>query len=469
MPHAARRGARDPPVVPRRRRRHHRDEHVQRDRDLAGRVRARRARRRDQPRGRPARPRRGGSRRASRRATPVRRRRARTHEPHSLAVPGRVRSRVPRGHLRGTARRVPRCGQRADRRRSRHPAGRDHLRHAERQGGDRRDRGRVRHVRRPPPGDPVRDDHGSLRAHAQRADARGVLDLRRAHGARRRRPELRPRPGRAAPAPRRALAGRERPGQRAPERRVAERPRRLRHGRGRDGRTHRRMGCRRPGEPGRGLLREHARARPRDRRVGARTNPAHRPRARSASPGLRARGRRDLEGERVLQRRRAHERHGVGALRAARPRRRRRRGGGGRTGAGRVRRPDDRRQHGRRAARVERGDAPLPQPDRGRALRQPGADHDRLEQVRGHRGGTRVRPGQGDREQPEPEGRRGALRRARPARAEARRGDRGHGVRRAGPGGHRRAQGRDPDARLRAPGRRGRRASRATSSSTRAS
>ena len=42
---------------------------------------------------------------------------------------------------------------------------------------------------------------------------------------------------------------------------------------------------------------------------GARTTPAHRPRARSAAPRLRARGRRDLDGERLLQRRRAHERH----------------------------------------------------------------------------------------------------------------------------------------------------------------
>ncbi len=50
VPHGAGRRARDPPVVPRGRRRHHRDQHVQRDVDLAGRVRARRSRRRDQPR-----------------------------------------------------------------------------------------------------------------------------------------------------------------------------------------------------------------------------------------------------------------------------------------------------------------------------------------------------------------------------------------------------------------------------------
>ncbi len=59
------------------------------------------------------------------------------------------------------------------------------------------------------------------------------------------RPQLRARAGRAAPAPRRALARRERRDQRASERGSAERPRRLRHGCRRDGGARRRMGGRR--------------------------------------------------------------------------------------------------------------------------------------------------------------------------------------------------------------------------------
>ena len=51
---APRRHRRDPPPVPRGRRRHHRDQHLQRQRDRAGRLRPRVARLRAEPRGRAA-------------------------------------------------------------------------------------------------------------------------------------------------------------------------------------------------------------------------------------------------------------------------------------------------------------------------------------------------------------------------------------------------------------------------------
>ena len=68
-PHAAAAHPRDPPAVPRRRRRHHRDQHLQLDLDLAGRLRHGGARVRAQPRGGEARARGGGRVHARRRRT----------------------------------------------------------------------------------------------------------------------------------------------------------------------------------------------------------------------------------------------------------------------------------------------------------------------------------------------------------------------------------------------------------------
>ena len=242
LPDASGGGARHPPRLSRRGCRHHRDEHVQCERDLARRLRDGTARDRDQSRGGSARARRGGPRRARRRTAPLRRGRARPHEPDGLALTRRVGSRLPRGHVRRAAGRVPGRCERPDRGRCRPPDDRDHLRHAQRQGRDRGDRGRVRRARRAPAGDDLRHHHRPQRAHALGPDARGVLDLGRAHGARRGRAQLRARAGRAAAPPGGALARRERRHQRAPERRPAERPRRLRHGRAGDGRARRRPG-----------------------------------------------------------------------------------------------------------------------------------------------------------------------------------------------------------------------------------
>ena len=54
----------------------------------------------------------------------------------------------------------------------------------------------------------------------------------------------------------------------------------------------------------------------------------------------------------------------------------------------------DRREHGRRPARLREGDDHVPEPRRDRAGDRPRADHDRQLQVVGHRGGPEVRPGQ---------------------------------------------------------------------------
>ena len=117
---------------------------------------------------------------------------------------------------------------------------------------------------------------------------------------------------------------------------------------------------------------------------------------------------------------------------------------------GRERRADPRRQHGRRPARFREGHDHLPQPDRHRARHRPRADHDRQLQVVGDRGRPEVRAGQADRQLDQHEGRRGSLPRSRPQGAALRRRRGGDGLRRAGPGRHHRAQGRDLRAGLQA-------------------
>ena len=69
-------------------------------------------------------------------------------QPHRLDLAGRDQSRLPHHHLRPAARGLWRAGARADRRRRRSAADRDHLRHAQRQGGDLRHRGSLRGARR---------------------------------------------------------------------------------------------------------------------------------------------------------------------------------------------------------------------------------------------------------------------------------------------------------------------------------
>ena len=89
--------------------------------------------------GRPAGARRSRHRGGRRRAAALRRRRDRPDQPDRVDLAGRSQPGFPRNHLRSAARRLRGAGPRAARRRRRHPAGRDHLRHAQRQGGALRD------------------------------------------------------------------------------------------------------------------------------------------------------------------------------------------------------------------------------------------------------------------------------------------------------------------------------------------
>ena len=83
------------------------------------------------------------------RAAPLRRRRAWADEPHRVAVAGRQQSGLPRGQLRRAPHRLWRADPGAHRRRRGHPADRDDLRHAQRQGRDLRLLRGVRRARRP--------------------------------------------------------------------------------------------------------------------------------------------------------------------------------------------------------------------------------------------------------------------------------------------------------------------------------
>ena len=104
------------------------------------------------------------------RAAHLRRGHARTHQPHRLALPRRQPARLPRRHFRPARRGLSRAGQGAGRGRRRDPAGRNHLRHAQRQGGALRHREPFRRTARPPAGDDLRHHHRRLRPHAFRPD-----------------------------------------------------------------------------------------------------------------------------------------------------------------------------------------------------------------------------------------------------------------------------------------------------------
>ena len=152
---------------------------------------------------------------------------------------------------------------------------------------------------------------------------------------------------------------------------------------------------------------------------------------------------------------RADQRYGVGEVSQADRGGRLCGGAGGGAQPGRERRADPRRQHGRGPARFREGDGDVPEPDRLRARHRPRADHDRLIEVVGDRGGPQVRAGQGHRQLHQHEGGRGGVPRARQEGAALRRGRGRDGVRRAGPGRHRRAQGVDLRAGLQAADREG--------------
>ena len=197
----------DPPRLPRGRRRHRRDQHLQRHLDLAGRLRPRGPRLRDQPRGAPGSPARAVDEIGHPRAAALRRRLARPDQPHRLDLTGRQRPRRPQRALRRAGRGVPRAGQRPGRRRRRPPPRRDDLRHPQRQGGGVRARDALRGARTPLAGRHLRHHHRRLGPHAVGPGDRGVLELRAPRPPARRRPQLRPGCRRPAALRRRAERG----------------------------------------------------------------------------------------------------------------------------------------------------------------------------------------------------------------------------------------------------------------------
>ena len=130
----ARRRARGAPQVPRGRRRRDRDEHVQFECAVTGRLRHGIAGAGTEPVGGTARARRCRRRRRRDRRAALRRRRAGADQPHRIAVARRQRPGLPEHRLRNAGRDLRGRRARADRRRRRFPDDRDGVRHAERQG-----------------------------------------------------------------------------------------------------------------------------------------------------------------------------------------------------------------------------------------------------------------------------------------------------------------------------------------------
>ncbi len=146
--------------------------------------------------------------------------------------PGRQRPGRTQRQLRPAGRGLRRTGARPARRRRRPAAGRDDLRHAQRQGRDLRDRGAVRRARsavrrrvrsaRARAGDHQRHGHRRVGPDPLGPDRRGVLALGAPCAADRRRPQLRARRRADAPLYRRARRRGRRVRQRLSERRPAE-------------------------------------------------------------------------------------------------------------------------------------------------------------------------------------------------------------------------------------------------------
>ena len=198
-----------------------------------------------------------------------------------------------------------------------------------------------------------------------------------------------------------------------------------------------------PGQSGRRLLRDHARAHPGHRGGGARPSTSAPPGGAAALPAERARAAHDRPRVAVRERRGAHQRHRLPPVRPAGAGRRLRGGAGGGAAAGRERGPDDRREHGRGNARFRAGHDHVPASGRLRARHQPGAGDDRLVPLVGHRSGAQVHSGQRRGELHQPQGGGGGVRPPGHAGPPLRRGGDRDGLRRAGPGRHGRAQGGD--------------------------
>ena len=240
----------------------------------------------------------------------IRRRLGRPAERHVVALAEGRRSGVPCRHVRPSARGLRGADRGAARRRRRPAAHRDDLRHAEREGRDRRC---ARRCARAPALALFHCDRQE-RAQPLRADVGRVLDLRRARGAVHRRRELLARRDRDAAVPGGARERRVDVRLLPPQRRTAERARAPR----RAGRGHEPLPARvcggRAREPRRRLLRDDARAHARDRARRRGPTAANGPPALGTASLLRSRAVRDRTGHGLRRRRRAHERDGVGSF-----------------------------------------------------------------------------------------------------------------------------------------------------------
>ena len=262
---------------------HRDDEHLHGDVDRAGRLCAPGRGRGHEPRRRPA----GASRRrrldgAYARQAALRRGLGRPAERHALALTEGRGPCVPRSHVRPGAGRVRGADPGAARRRRRPAAHRDDLRHAEREGGDRRGaRGGAG-----APALALLHRDRQERPQPLGADVGRVLDLGRARRAVHRRRELLARRDGDAAVPGGAREHRVDVRVVPPERRAAERARAARRAGGRHEPLPARVRRGRAREPRRRLLRDDARAHARDRAGGRRPAAASRPRALAAAPLL---------------------------------------------------------------------------------------------------------------------------------------------------------------------------------------
>ena len=244
----------------------------------------------------------------------VRRGGARADHADGVHLARRQRPGRPQRELRPARRGVLRGDQRPARRRRGPARHRDHLRHPQRQGRHLRGRDRLRRTRPPLAGHRVGHHHRRERPHAVRPGHRGVLELdppRRAAG---RRAQLRARrPGDAA-LHRRDVARGRLVRLLLPQRRPAQRVRGVRRGARRDCRDHRRVRRGRLRQPGRRLLRHHARPHRRHRPSRRGQAVAQDPRDRAGHAALGAGAVHRQRREPLRQRRRAHQHHRFGAL-----------------------------------------------------------------------------------------------------------------------------------------------------------
>ena len=164
-----------------------------------------------------------------------------------------------RRHVRSNARRLPGAGRRLDRRRRRHPAARNRQRHAQLQGRPRRNRERDRETRRRARG--LRVGHHRNDGHAaQRPGHRGLLHLARASRPALDGPQLRDRSRLHDRSPAHALRHLEILRRVRAQCRPARRRRPLQRNARDARRENRALRRKRMGQPGRRMLRHHARA-----------------------------------------------------------------------------------------------------------------------------------------------------------------------------------------------------------------